>query len=494
MSRLIVPRGNRWFSAPKPFVLASASPFWRGLSLRDRAIAKRTENLRPLLTLCMAQQTLQESLMDLRLARYLKDWQSLSDRLTRVKKAVFGSRNDEQFRKALQNPCRVRLILLGAQSQEAETISKDLVESVIGLRTAGEWKPDAKSRPWQNDPNSDIRRWGAGHDEQREYAALCWKQDGQKLKSGRTKWSKPFEDDELRAFAERPPADPFVAAQKFQVDQKALASVSLSSPNVPEGFTTQAVEHATKHVQNLFFLARRLILLADDPETVNPDRTDEAAYALDELSCYLDLAWASKPLRHAMHRYSGSTYRIASIVEPSVHEAIKETARQVFLAFRNAVGLVAFPDGQELERSEHGPWHGHEVSMALYVIHEKQTELRSVFESVTFQSHEANLRRESARLLSEVKDDLLTPMPSIAEVNPPSKHTPSQEGTKTPKSTRGRRAIDTKLTQRICNAWETGNYADYSQLAKEFDIRLKEVKAAIDRERKQRKRSAVKPS
>jgi len=195
-----------------------------------------------------------------------------------------------------------------------------------------------------------------------------------------------------------------------------------------------------------------------------------------------------------MHRYSGSTYRIASIVEPSVHEAIKETARQVFLAFRNAVGLVAFPDGQELERSEHGPWHGHEVSMALYVIHEKQTELRSVFESVTFQSHEANLRRESARLLSEVKDDLLTPMPSIAEVNPPSKHTPSQEGTKTPKSTRGRKAIDTKLTQRICNAWETGNYADYSQLAREFNIRLKVVKAAIDRERKQRKRSAVKPS
>jgi len=394
----------------------------------------------------MAQQTLQESLMDLRLARYLDDWQSLSDRLTRVKKAVFESQNDEQFREALQNPCRVRLILLGAQSQEAETISKELVESVIGLRTAGEWKPDATSRPWQNNPNSDIRLWGAGHDEQRDYAAVCWKLDGQKLKTGRAEWSKPFEDDELRAFAERPPADPFVAAQEFGVYRRRLARVSPLSRKVRKGFANRAAEHAskrppdpfvvaqesgvyrhrlegfvnravkraTKHVQNLFFSAKCLIHLADDPSNVHPEQTDRAARSLDELAYFLLSAWASKPLLRAMHRSIADIYRIASVVKPSVHEAVEETAHQVYFAFQNAIRSEAFHDSREQDRFHHGPWHGHEVRMALATIHEKQAELRSVFESVSYQSHEANLRRESARLLSEVKDveEVKTVLPS----------------------------------------------------------------------------------
>ncbi len=401
MSRLAVPRGNGWDPPPTPFKLTSASPFWPGLSSEDRKIAKKTETLRPLMTLWMAQQALRKSLIDLRLARILKDWQSLSDRLTRVKKAVFGDRADEQFRGELLHPCRVRLILLGAPAEEAERISKELVESAIGLRTAGEWRPDATRYPGRADPSSDIRRWGYSQGEQRDQAARCWNEDGQKLKTARAEWSGPFLDDELRAFAEDPPPDPFFAAQGFRVDQSALGSLPARSLSAPDGFTDRAVEYATRHVQSLFFSARHLILLADDPSKVDPERTDEAALSLDELSRSLCSVWASKPFRNALHRFSAANYRIASVVEPSVHEAVEETARRVFLAFQNALGEVVFADGQELERFKHGPWHGHEVCMALSVIEAKQTELLSVFESVAFQSHEANLQRESARLLSE---------------------------------------------------------------------------------------------
>lgn len=419
MRRLAVPRGNEWVTVPPPFDLTPTSPFWESLSSEERTVAEQTRQLRPLMKLCMAERALLASLIDLRLVRTFKDWKVFSDRLMQVKKAVFGERTDATFRADSFTPCRVRLILLGAKREEASSIAMELVDHVVELRSAGEWVPDAVRHPWAEPSESDIRHWArdsAGH---RARAAESWKEDAKKLGTSRSTWSRLFLDDELRAFADDPPQDPFCAAQKFVVKRSKMAMLPAHSYEAPAGFTRQSVEYATNHIKGLVLAVRHLIQLAANPLNLDFESADHVAISLDDLTRDLRSAWVSPSLLEAFHRISTTNYQIANVVKPSVHEALEEVARRVFFAYQNAIASVAFPDGKELDRMFHGPWHGHEVEAALGLIGPSHPELLTAFGSVELQTHLANLERESALLLVAADPRPLNPPSKIVEGETP---------------------------------------------------------------------------
>ena len=54
---------------------------------------------------------------------------------------------------------------------------------------------------------------------------------------------------------------------------------------------------------------------------------------------------------------------------------------------------------------------------------------------------------------------------------------------------RGRKRINPELTKRIVDAWATGNYKDYIDLARELKIKRRDVEAAIKREDMRKRRS-----
>lgn len=352
------------------------------------------------MTLCMAERTLLESLIDLRLVRNFNDWLVFSDRLTQVKKAVFGERTDAAFLADSLTSCRVRLILLGATPEEARSIAKKLIDHVVGLRSAGEWVPDAARHPRVASAKSDIRHWANDSAEHRARAAQCWQEDGKKLRTSRSTWSRRFLDDELRAFAEDPPPDPFCAAQKFVLNRSVMAVLQARFTESPPGFTRQAVEYATKHIKGLVYAVRHLIQLAANPLNLDFESADHVAISLDDLTRDLRSAWASPILLEAFHRTSTTNYQIANVVMPTVHEALEEVARRGFFAYQNAIARVSFPDGEELDRMFHGPWHGHEVESAIGLIGQAHPELLTTFGSIELQTHLANLDRESALLLA----------------------------------------------------------------------------------------------
>jgi hypothetical protein len=63
-----------------------------------------------------------------------------------------------------------------------------------------------------------------------------------------------------------------------------------------------------------------------------------------------------------------------------------------------------------------------------------------------------------------------------------------------PARRRGRpqdKTIDPEQDRRILDAWETGNYHNFKELAQAFNLEEREVKLAIDRERKRRAKLQV---
>ena len=71
-------------------------------------------------------------------------------------------------------------------------------------------------------------------------------------------------------------------------------------------------------------------------------------------------------------------------------------------------------------------------------------------------------------------------------------------GSSAGKNPLGRKRTDPKLDERIWDGWKTDLYTDYVALAKAFGIPKAEVEAAMERERKRRKKSepenGVKPA
>lgn len=426
MSRAVaVPRGNEWVQfAPLP--LDSTSPYWSLLTSDEQCVALETATVRPVMTLVMAEKTILECLIDLRLARSVQDWRRLFARLERVKGVFFQSFNDEAIRESFLVPLRVRFILLGAGRDEAERIAPELIDAVIRLRNAGRWSPPAARPPLGDDPYADIREF---YLDQREFDAFQrqWDADATAIQSSQKGWSKPYLDDELRAFPNDPPPDLFQNARGPRIDRFTFAQPPVSTALCPTGFTREAVDHATRHVQELLFFASRLL----HPHSQSDPSSDVPLFMakrFDQLGQRLRTNWASPELRERMVRIRRTNFEVGGVVGLSVHEAVEELARQVWFAVRSAVGHAVDPGGKELDRMTFGPFQWHEMARAIPRLREVATVLISALDSVGHQRLECELRREAAELSDlvvqveprpgtqsdEVKDEGEKPKPAEA--------------------------------------------------------------------------------
>ena len=493
MSDLTVPQEGAQKSLPNT-AFTDTSPHWPLLSPDERIAAESTATEHVLNTLFMAQIALEECLLELRLARTISDWRRLAERFSRVKSTFVPAQGVRTSREERRNACCARLILLGASREEATKISSWLIEHLAGLYYAGTLLPSVKRFQYHVDPKGDIREYWNISQEARSELENCWVSDGNLLISGSTHWFTNFGLLEANAFGNEPPTNPFCIATEEKVDRFKLPCPPASDSRIPDGFTHDAINFANEHVKSLLSQARQLLSLVSGQPISNGEQFDFAAVELDDLSTDLRTHWHSNALILPMRNASPENYTVAGIVKVTAHEALEELAKRVCLAFCNAISQTAFSnDSTERDRALFGPWYGHEVRGALPELRERNVELVEALAPSEFNRHIANLDREHA-LLWTLANDAPPPVHLTAEVNLPPNHSPSQEGTKTPSSNRGRKAINVKLTQRIRDAWDTGCYEDYSQLARELNMPLAEVKAAMDRSRKRRKKSIVKPS
>jgi hypothetical protein len=394
-SRLAVPRGNEWVQCT-PLPLDSTSPFWSLLTSDEQRVATETATKRPVMTLVMADKTILECLIDLRLARTVDEWRQLFERLERVKRVFFQSFSDEAIRESFLVPLQVRFILLGAEREEAERIAPELIDAVIRLRNVGMWYPPATRPPLGDDPNADIRVFFLN---QSEFDAFQrqWDADAHAIRSSQKGWSKPYLDEELRAFHDDPPPDPYLKSRGPRIDRFTFAEPRASTIPCPTGFNRDAVDHATRHVQELLFVATCLLRPVSQAEPSN-DVLLSMAKRFDILGQRLPTNWASPELRERMVRIRSTNSEVGGAVSLSVHVAVEELARQVRFAVRSAVGHAVDPGGKEPDRMTFGPLQWHEMARAIPRLRETATLLISALDSVGRQRLECELKREAAEL------------------------------------------------------------------------------------------------
>jgi hypothetical protein len=396
MSRAVaVPRGNEWVQFT-PLPLDFTSPYWSLLTSDEQRVALETATERPVMTLLMAEKTILECLTDLRLARTVDEWRKLFERLERVKGVFFQGFSDETIRESFLVPLLVRFILLGAEREEAERIAPELIDAVIRLRNVGIWSPPATRSPLGDDPNAEIREFYLN---QREFDTFQrqWDADATAIKSAEKSWSKPYLDVELRAFSNDPPPDPFLNARGQRLDRLTFAEPSAPTAPCPTGFTHEAVDHATKHVQELLFFASRLL----HPHSQSEPSSDvllSMAKRFDQLGQRLRTNWASPELRERMDRIRRTNFEVGDVVRRSVHEAVEELARRVWFAVQSAVGHAVDPGGMEPDRMTFGPLQWHELARAIPRLREAANVLISALDPVGRQRLECELKREAAEL------------------------------------------------------------------------------------------------
>jgi hypothetical protein len=394
-NRLAVPRGNELVQFT-PLPLDSTSTYWSLLTSGEQRVATETATKRPVMTLVMAEKTILECLIDLRLARTVDEWRKLFERLERVKGVFFQSFSDEGIRESFLVPLQVRFILLGAEREEAERIAPELIDAVIRLRNVGKWSPPATRPPLGDDPNADIRVFFLN---QSEFDAFQrqWDADAHAIRSSQKGWSKPYLDEELRAFHDDPPADPYLKARGPRIDRFTFAEPRASTIPCPTGFNRDAVDHATRHVQELLFVATFLLRPVSQAEPSN-DVLLSMAQRFDILGQRLPTNWASPELRERMVRIRSTNFEVGDVVQLSIHKAVEELARRVWFAVRSAVGHVVDPCGKEHDRTMFGPLQWHEMARAIPRLRETATMLISALDSVGRQRLECELKREAAEL------------------------------------------------------------------------------------------------
>jgi hypothetical protein len=400
MSRILVPRGEPPFPV---FQLSDTSPFWERLTPDEQDIARQTVEDRPVMFLSVALCVMTECLSDFRRARDEDELVFLFERLRRVVRRVRDGATDDTFRSRYTVPTRVRLMLLGAERADAIRLSEGAIAAVLDLIRDGSVQPSPHIIRYAGtqhfDPNAAQQRW----DENARWLAAC---NAMQSDLG------DYRNHELRAFPEDPPPDLlFIARGPRYEHAHSKASVV---PDLPESFTIAAIEKATRHARTLLGYARLLVDKATrQPTDASWETANELGrYAIDhweELDQELHASGCLAALRDPLHLLREENYVIGDVIEPSIHEAIRELARRVWMAFRS--GVCATHDRTEGERWFHGPWEGHEVVAAFAWFREHARELVAALDSTKFQTLEADLKRESAKLKR------LAPQPSAETQN-----------------------------------------------------------------------------
>jgi len=232
-------------------IFTDSSPLWPLLSPDEQIAAERTATERVLTILHMARRSLEDCLLDLRLARKISDWRRLAERLTRVKREFVPVQGVRISREDRQNACCARLILLGSSREEASAISSRWIEHLAGLYKAGTWLPRAERSRWYDHPNEDIRSHGNISQEDRAKLEECWVKDGNLLVSASSLWNTSYERLEIQAFGTEPYTNPFYIAAGEKVERFRLAFPPASEKCVTDGFTRAAANFANDHVKGL---------------------------------------------------------------------------------------------------------------------------------------------------------------------------------------------------------------------------------------------------
>jgi hypothetical protein len=358
------------------------------LTPEDREIARQTAEDRPVMFLGMALEVVAECLSDFRRASDRAELAFLGDRLTRVVARTLDGATADEFRARYTVPTRVRLVLLGAARVDAERLSTAAVDSILDLTREG---PQPSPRLCRHDVtqfvdrNTVTRRWDAN---------ARWLATAGTLRAE----LGVYLHHELRAFPLDPPPDPLLAARGPRY-QPARPEARSTGPLEP--LTAAAVEKATRHAEALLAWSRLVVDKAtraagDADGTTADDLGQYAAEQWESLGEELHQSGCFDPLRDHLHLIREENYVVADVVAPSAHEATRELARRVWMAFRS--GVCATADGIEAERRFHGPWQGHEIVAALAWFRREASALVHALGQVGSHALGADLKRESARL------------------------------------------------------------------------------------------------
>ncbi|QJW97263.1 hypothetical protein [Frigoriglobus tundricola] len=405
MLRLMVPRGEPPFPV---FPLTDASPFWGQLTTEEQGIARGMVEDRPVMFLSVALEVLAECLRDFRRARDQPELDFLYQRLIRVLSCAIDGATEDEFRARYSVPARVRLILLDAKREDAERLSETAVQTILDLARDGPQPSPRLCRhdvPRSLDWNATRQRW----DENARWLATT---DALRSDLG------AYLHNELRAFPQDPPPDPLLAARGPRYEFARPTAPAPAEPPAP--FTTATIEKAIRHARTLLGYARLVV----DKAMRQP--TDPAGLTVNDIGGYAAEQWewlgkelgesgCLSPLYDHLHLIRQENYIIGDVIEPSVHEAVRELARRVWMAFRS--GVCATTGSVESERWFYGPWQGHEIVAALTWFREHAAAFVKALGPLEFQTLEADLKRESARLKSLVPQHAVGTQPVPLQQN-----------------------------------------------------------------------------
>ena len=299
----------------------------------------------------IALQVLAECLCDFRRARDPAELELLDQRFNCVLARAIDGAMEGALRARYSVPAKVRLMLLGAGRADAVRLSEAAVQAILDLyRTGAQPSPRLCRYDVARflDQDATPQRW----DENARWLATT---DSLRCSLGE------YLHHELRAFAQDPPPDPLLAARGPRYEH--AVTKAPASPDPPEPCTVAAVERATRHARALLGYAQLVV----DKATRQP--TDSAGNTANDIGGYAAEQWewlgrelgesgCLSSLRDHLHRFRQENYVVGGVVQPSVHEAIRELARRVWMAFRS--GVCVTNDRLEAKRWIDGPWQGHE--------------------------------------------------------------------------------------------------------------------------------------